>query len=101
MAIDNPSYAVMGMYFTKVSPNNSSYDRGGGSNFGLVGQNVPCRGQCVEARSADLNTARSAKIFFRVIFQLPGWALVAPSCFALHCHCSLVSVQSVTVSLST
>ena len=55
---------------------------------------------CVEARSADLSSARSAKIFFRVIFQLPGWALVAPSCFALHCHCSLVSVQSVTVSLS-
>ena len=68
--------------------------------MGLVGQNVHCRRQCVEARSADLSSARSAKKFFRVIFQLPGWALVAPSCFALHCHCSLVSVQSVTVSLS-
>ena len=26
------------------------------------------------------------KNVFTVIFQLPGWA---PSCFALHCHCSL------------
>ena len=62
---------------------------------------VHCRRQCVEARSADLYIARSGEIFFTVIFQLPGWGLVAPSCFALHCHCSLVSVQSVTVSLST
>ena len=75
--------------------------RAGGSNLGLVGQNVHCRRQCVEARSADQSSTRSAKFFFRVIFQLPGWALVAPSCFALHCHCSLVSLQSVTVSLST
>ena len=26
---------------------------------------------------------------FTVIFQLPGWAVVAPSYFALHCHYSL------------
>ena len=62
---------------------------------------VHCRRQCVEARSAYLYISREArKIFFTVIFQLPGWGLVAPSCFALHCHCCLVSVQSVTVSLS-
>ena len=54
----------------------------------------------LEARSADLYISREAqKIYFTVIFQLPGWGLVAPSCFAL--HCCLVSVQSVTVSLST
>ena len=40
------------------------------------------------------------KMFFTIIFQLPGWAVVAPSCFALHCHCSLVSVQSVTVCMT-
>ena len=40
------------------------------------------------------------KIFFAVIFQLPGWAIIAPSCFALHYHCSLVSVQSVTVCMT-
>ena len=37
--------------------------------------------------------------FFRGLFQLPGWAVVAPSCFALHCHCSLVSVQRLHDSL--
>ena len=40
---------------------------------------------------------KARKNIFTVIFQLPGWAVVAPLCFALHCHCSLVSVQSVTV----
>ena len=55
-----------------------------------------------QALSADVYISREARnIFFAVIFQLPGWGLVAPSCFALHCHCCLVSVQSVTVSLST
>ena len=44
--------------------------------------------------------AKRRKKFFAVIFQLPGWAVVAPSCFALHCHCSLVSVQSVTVCMT-
>ena len=37
-----------------------------------------CRRQCIEARSAD-QSARSAENFF----QLSGWALVAPSFFAL------------------
>ena len=71
--------------------------------YGKVGY-VHCRRQCVEACSADLYISREARQnFFTVIFQLPGWGLVhvAPSCFALHCHCCLVSVQSVTVSLST
>ena len=68
--------------------------------YGKMGY-VHYRRQCVEARSADMYIARSAEIFFTVIFLLPGWGLVAPSCFALHCHCCLVSVQSVTVSLST
>ena len=56
-----------------VIARNSSIFRGGGSNLGLVGQNVHCRRQCVEARSADVCSARSAKSFFRVIFQLHSW----------------------------
>ena len=40
------------------------------------------------------------KKIFTVIFQLPGWAVVAPSCFALHCHYSLFSVQSMTVCMT-
>ena len=36
----------------------------------------------IEARSGD-HSARSAEKFFAFIFQLSGWALVAPSCFAL------------------
>ena len=43
---------------------------------------------------------KAQKIFFMVSFHLPGWVVVAPSCFALHCHCSLVSVQSVTVCMT-
>ena len=31
------------------------------------------------------------KKIFMVIFPLPGWAVVAPSCFALHCHCHAIS----------
>ena len=38
-----------------------------------------CRRQCIEARSAD-QSARSAEKF---IFHFSGWALVAPSRFAL------------------
>ena len=91
-----PHVAVLALQALKAS-----LARAGGSNLGLVGQNVHCRRQCVEARSADQSSVRSVKNFFRVIFQLPRWALVAPLCFALHCRCSLVSVQSVTVSLST
>ena len=44
-------------------------------------------------------SARSAKTFFAFIFQLSGWALVAPSCFALHCNCFLLSLSSVTVDV--
>ena len=38
-------------------------------------------GSRTEARSAN-QSARSAENFFAFIFQLSGWALVAPSCFA-------------------
>ena len=38
-------------------------------------------GSCTEACRAD-QSARSAENFFTFIFQLSGWALVAPSCFA-------------------
>ena len=38
-------------------------------------------GSRTEARSAD-QSARSGENFFSFIFQLSGWALVAPSCFA-------------------
>ena len=34
--------------------------------------------------------------FFTFIFQLSGWAVVVPSCSALHCHWFLLSVSSVT-----
>ena len=51
-------------------------------------------GECSEQRCEVLicHPRKARKNFFAVIFQLPGWAIVAPSCFALHCHCSLVSV---------
>ena len=40
------------------------------------------RRQCIEARSIVVISPRKArKIFFAFIFQLSGWALVAPSCF--------------------
>ena len=38
-------------------------------------------GRCTEVCRAD-QSAQSAEIFFAFIFQLSGWALVAPSCFA-------------------
>ena len=38
-------------------------------------------GSRTEARSVD-QSARSAENVFAFIFQLSGWALVAPSCFA-------------------
>ena len=41
-----------------------------------------CRRQCIEVRSAD-QSARTRKIFFAFIFHFSGWALVAPSRFAL------------------
>ena len=42
-----------------------------------------CRRQCTEVCGAD-QSAQSAEIFFPpLFFQLSGWALVAPSCFAL------------------
>ena len=41
-----------------------------------------CRRQCTEVWNAD-QSARSAEKNFAFIFQLSGWALVAPSCFAL------------------
>ena len=40
-----------------------------------------CRRQCTEVRSAD-QSAQSADTF-NFIFQLSGWSVVAPSCFAL------------------
>ena len=51
---------------------------GGGANRTIA----RCQRQCIEARSAD-QSAQSAENFFAFIFQLSGWALVAPSCFAL------------------
>ena len=41
-----------------------------------------CRWQCNEVCSDD-QSARSMEKNFAFIFQLSGWALVAPSCFAL------------------
>lgn len=40
-----------------------------------------------------IQSPQSVKKFFIFIFQLSGWALIAPSCFALYCCCSLVSVS--------
>ena len=37
---------------------------------------------CIEARSAN-QSAQSAETFFAFIFHFSGWALVAPSRFAL------------------
>ena len=51
---------------------------GGGANRTIT----HCRRQCIEVRSADQST-QSAEIYFAFIFQLSGWALMAPSCFAL------------------
>ena len=39
-------------------------------------------GSGIEVRNGD-QSARSAKKFFAFIFQLSGWALLAPSCFVL------------------
>ena len=47
------------------------------------------RRQCIETRSVDHSAKRGEK-FFAFIFQLPGWALVAPSCFALQAICNVV-----------
>ena len=55
-----------------------SYQKVGGANSTIA----RCRRQCIEVRSAD-QSARSAEIFFAFIFQLSGWALVAPLCFVL------------------
>ena len=41
-----------------------------------------CRRQSIEVRSAD-QSAQSAEKKFRHHFSVSGWALVAPSCFAL------------------
>ena len=57
-------------------------------------------GECSEQRREVLICLpREAwKKCFAVIFQLPGWAVVAPLCFTL--HCPLVSVQSLTVCMT-
>ena len=52
--------------------------KGGGANSTIA----RCRRQCVEVRIAD-QSAQSAEKFFAFIFQLSGWALMAPSCFVL------------------
>jgi len=41
-----------------------------------------CQRQCIKVHSADSLRKTRSKIF-AFIFQLPGWALVAPSCFSL------------------
>ena len=54
---------------------------GGGSSMrmgGLIAQLHTAFGSGTEVCSAD-ESAQSAEIFFVFIFQLPGWALVAPS----------------------
>ena len=56
------------------------YQRGGGG--GGAPYMKRCRRQCIEASSAD-QSARSAEKFFAFIFHFSGWALVAPSRFAL------------------
>jgi len=52
-------------------------------------------GSGIEARSGD-QSARSAEKFFAFIFQLLGWALVEPLCFALmhQDHCCKVADES-------
>lgn len=57
-----------------------TYLRARGNYFGQVGPH--CRRQCIEARHVEF--------FFCINFS--GWASIAPSCFALHCHWILVSV---------
>ena len=52
--------------------------KSGGANSTIA----RCRRQCIEVRSAD-QSARSVENIFAFIFQLSGWALVAPSCFVL------------------
>ena len=42
-----------------------------------------CRRQCTEVCSADQSARSPEKKNFAFIFQLSGWALMAPSCFAL------------------
>jgi len=37
----------------------------------------------VERRAAAISPREARKSFFAFIFQLSGWALVAPSCFVL------------------
>ena len=55
---------------------------GGGGGGGKKNYIRRCRRQCIEVCSTD-QSAQSAEIFFAFIFQLSGWALMAPSCFAL------------------
>ena len=38
--------------------------------------------EAAQRRVSAVQSARSAEKFFAFIFQLSGWALVAPSCFA-------------------
>ena len=53
---------------------------GGGGGGGGARYITRCWRQCIEVCSADQST-HSAEIVFAFIFQLSGWALVAPSCF--------------------
>ena len=40
-----------------------------------------------QRRETPICPREARKKNFTFIFQLSGWALVAPSCFALHCNC--------------
>ena len=55
--------------------------------------NGHCGKQCIEVASTYLSPCKVWKKFSTFIFQLSGWALVVPSCFALHCHWFLLCVN--------
>ena len=60
--------------------------------YGHTGEGMAVVSQARLAHVAVTQSVQSVEIFFVFIFQLFGWALVAPLHFALHYHCSLVSM---------
>ena len=72
--------AIPASIFSRYESNSGAETatKSGGANRTIA----RCRRQCIEVCSAD-QSARSAEMFFAFIFQISGWALVAPSCFVL------------------
>ena len=62
---------------------------GGGGGGGLRAHNCTL---LKVAHSVD-QSVQSAEIFFAFIFQLSGWALVAPLCFALQVRDASIAVS--------